>query len=443
MHPHPARPTIGPTIPALALLLCTLGGACDDDGHGDALAERSLESGVGLTPEDEPEGPEYFKTVEPGALPAINCAEKQDTGYVKGEPFAITVVTVDGKPVEVDTANAYYAMQQAAAADGVGIAIVSGFRTMAKQQELYNCYINCNCNNCNLAAKPGYSNHQSGHALDLNTGVASVKTWLENHAGEWGFARTVPKESWHYEWWGGGPPQDGPCGVPLFAGDPGGQSFPAQEAPPILLEVGETRSGWFELENVGKASWGSTTMLATSPDESSPLADASWPAPTRAARVESPTASGEIGRFNLVIRGNEPGSFVQRFSLVNEGEDQISWFAEDTLALNVLVVEPAPPEESASSTSTGTGDTNDDSTGGSTGGDSTGGDSTSDGSTSDAATTTESAEATTTAGATGEGLGDGGEAGCGCVVVPGRTPWPLLSLLSMLVLISGRRRRLR
>ena len=25
----------------------------------------------------------------------------------------------------------------------------------------------CNCNSCNLAAVPGYSNHQSGHALDL------------------------------------------------------------------------------------------------------------------------------------------------------------------------------------------------------------------------------------------------------------------------------------
>ena len=51
----------------------------------------------------------------------------------------------------------------------MNLKVVSGFRTMAEQTYFYNCHVNCNCNNCNLAAKPGYSNHQSGHALDLNT----------------------------------------------------------------------------------------------------------------------------------------------------------------------------------------------------------------------------------------------------------------------------------
>ena len=31
-------------------------------------------------------------------LPAIDCNEHKDTGYVQGDPFEITVVTVDGKP---------------------------------------------------------------------------------------------------------------------------------------------------------------------------------------------------------------------------------------------------------------------------------------------------------------------------------------------------------
>ena len=109
-----------------------------------------------------------------GALSAIDCTKRTDTGYVRGNAFTIEVVTVDGKPVEVRTANAYMVMAQAAAADGVQLRIVSGFRTFAEQQYLYNCYINCNCNNCNLAAKPGYSNHQSGHALDLNTSAPGV-----------------------------------------------------------------------------------------------------------------------------------------------------------------------------------------------------------------------------------------------------------------------------
>ncbi len=146
-----------------------------------------------------------------GGLSSISCAESQDTGYSKGNAFAITVVTVDGKKVETATANAYYVMAQAAAKAGVTLKVVSGFRTMAEQKYLYGCYVNCNCNNCNLAAKPGYSNHQSGHALDLNTSSGGVLAWLNAHGGAYGFKRTVPSEAWHWEWWGGGP-GGGPCG---------------------------------------------------------------------------------------------------------------------------------------------------------------------------------------------------------------------------------------
>jgi hypothetical protein len=74
----------------------------------------------------------------------------------------------------------------------------------AEQQHLYGCYIHHNCNNGNLAAKPGYSNHQSGRALDL-----SVSSWLVNNAARFGFKRTVPSEAWHYEFFGNDP--GGPC----------------------------------------------------------------------------------------------------------------------------------------------------------------------------------------------------------------------------------------
>ena len=147
------------------------------------------------------------------ALSSIDCTESSDTGYVSGNPFPITLVTVDGKKVEVQTANAYYVMAQAAANDGVNLKVVSGFRTMAEQTYFYNCYINCNCNNCNLAAKPGYSNHQSGHALDLNTSASGVFAWLQANGGTFGFKKTVASEDWHWEWWGGGP-GGGPCGEP-------------------------------------------------------------------------------------------------------------------------------------------------------------------------------------------------------------------------------------
>jgi hypothetical protein len=141
----------------------------------------------------------------------INCTESQATGYRQGTAFPITVVHIDGKPVEKKTANAYAVMRDAAARAGITLRVISGFRTMSEQQYLYNCYRNCNCNNCNLAARPGYSNHQSGHALDLNTSASGVYNWLAANAGRFGFQRTVPSEPWHWEWWGGGP-GGGPCG---------------------------------------------------------------------------------------------------------------------------------------------------------------------------------------------------------------------------------------
>ena len=164
---------------------------------------------------DDDAGFDFYEPEDDGDVSQqgiYNCSERRDTGYRSGSSFSITVVTVDGKPVERGTANAYIAMQEAAARAGVSLRIVSGFRTMSEQQYLYGCYVNCSCNNCNLAARPGYSNHQSGHALDLNTSSSGVLNWLNNNGARFGFSRTVPSEPWHWEWWGNASDFAGPCG---------------------------------------------------------------------------------------------------------------------------------------------------------------------------------------------------------------------------------------
>jgi hypothetical protein len=118
------------------------------------------------------------------------------TGYSGGRPMQICVTEVDGKLVEYRTAEAYVRMKAAAARDGVYLQIVSGWRTMEKQRELYNLYLS---GRGNLAARPGYSNHQSGLALDLNTSAAGVHNWLNRNGATYGFRRTVPSEIWHWE----------------------------------------------------------------------------------------------------------------------------------------------------------------------------------------------------------------------------------------------------
>lgn len=178
------------------------------------LCSVGLFVGCGTAMPDEDFEPESagddYAVVEQGL---VNCTETQSTGYRSGTPFPVTLITIDGQPVEKRTGNAYAVMQDAAARAGVGIRINSGFRTPQEQQYLYNCYINCNCNNCNLAAAPGYSNHQSGLALDLNTANSAVYTWLNANAASFGFRRTVPSEPWHWEYGGGGP-GGGPCEAP-------------------------------------------------------------------------------------------------------------------------------------------------------------------------------------------------------------------------------------
>lgn len=192
------RPHLAPA--ALVALAAALA-ACADTPFGE---------------EGSDEGVVESRPVEPGddvALKAgaVDCAARTDTGYEAGRAFRITVVHVDGKPVEVQTANAFARLRDAAAADGVNIRVVSGFRTHAEQSYLYyDCYLDCRCNHCNLAAAPGYSNHQSGYALDLNTEDAAVLRWLNRNAARHGFVRTVPSEDWHWEY-SGGEVKDGIC----------------------------------------------------------------------------------------------------------------------------------------------------------------------------------------------------------------------------------------
>lgn len=121
------------------------------------------------------------------------------TGYVNGSPRQITLGSIpNGKELRSDAAAAYNRMYAAARAQGITLKVNSGFRTMAEQQALYRAYLN---GTGNLAAKPGYSNHQGGIAVDINVGGTGTSTyrWLAANAHKYGFTRTVPSEPWHWE----------------------------------------------------------------------------------------------------------------------------------------------------------------------------------------------------------------------------------------------------
>jgi LAS superfamily LD-carboxypeptidase LdcB len=126
------------------------------------------------------------------------------TGYREGEKLKIKVVDVGGAEVEAKTAIAFRAMAKAARKAGLSLAIRSGFRTHKKQTKLYEQYQK---GEGNLAARPGFSNHESGRALDLVITDYEVFSWLQGHAATYGFHRTVPGEAWHWEYLGGYHPE--------------------------------------------------------------------------------------------------------------------------------------------------------------------------------------------------------------------------------------------
>ncbi len=100
--------------------------------------------------------------------------------------------------------GAYYALgkKYQETHNGSSLNVSQSFRTMAKQQYFYNCYINKNCNNGNLAAKPGYSNHQLGTALDFSMygsgwGNTGVSGFFNQYLSTYGLIRDVTDEDWH------------------------------------------------------------------------------------------------------------------------------------------------------------------------------------------------------------------------------------------------------
>jgi hypothetical protein len=165
------------------------------DGSGDEI----IAGPPSLDIENDGEISAPTNTTDPNV--STNVSElrrcRRATGYIRGRAYNICVTTGNGKLVGVRTAQAFVRMRASARRAGVHLVVVSGFRTMAQQRYLWNLY---RSGRGNLAARPGYSNHQSGIALDLNTASPGVYRRLSHNARRFGLVRTVPSEAWHWEY---------------------------------------------------------------------------------------------------------------------------------------------------------------------------------------------------------------------------------------------------
>ena len=123
-----------------------------------------------------------------------------------------------------EAAASFREMVAAAAAEGINIAVVSGFRTIQEQEVLWRAQIARRGSPeaaAAFSAPPGYSEHHTGNAIDVydpssqstlleqSFADTKVSNWLEANAARFGFDQSydgttgmTSNEPWHYEFQG-------------------------------------------------------------------------------------------------------------------------------------------------------------------------------------------------------------------------------------------------
>lgn len=182
---------------------------------------------------------EYNTSIENAVDKPKNKFENKRSEYIEGEkPLYVDGMLLvnkeyglpedydpnDGK-LEDEVIEAFEEMKEAAKKDGITINIRSGYRSYSIQKQLYDDYVRRDGkeNADRYSAVPGFSEHQTGLAIDITTEdkITSIGPWFDEtpqakwiyeNAYKYGFVLRYPKgkehitgyktESWHYRYIG-------------------------------------------------------------------------------------------------------------------------------------------------------------------------------------------------------------------------------------------------
>lgn len=148
-------------------------------------------------------------------------AQKKLPFYLEAQELALGDTDADGREYLMTpaTAVAWVGMKAAALQDNVILEVVSAFRSIDRQIEIIQNKLDRNMpieQILTLSAPPGYSEHHTGCAIDINTpGCIATEEefentdayrWLDEHAGRFGFSLSYPRdntlgfiyEPWHW-----------------------------------------------------------------------------------------------------------------------------------------------------------------------------------------------------------------------------------------------------
>jgi LAS superfamily LD-carboxypeptidase LdcB len=168
-------------------------------------------------PEPEPE-PEPTPTPQNNTVTQVDGLYYVDGILLANKTYPLTSSYDPGDLLD-EFYNAFYNMQAAAELDGIQLWIQSGYRDYETQEIIYNRYVASDGQELadTYSARPGYSEHQTGLAADINNPSDSFNDtaeakWLEENCAKYGFIIRFPRgkeaytgyqyESWHIRYVG-------------------------------------------------------------------------------------------------------------------------------------------------------------------------------------------------------------------------------------------------
>ena len=196
----------GPSVSRLQHLLRAKGHRIEVDGifgPKTAAAVRAFQASARIDV-DGVVGPQTWGAL--GTRQSGGAAPVQDQagtitgrGYQAGRAVSVRLSPIGGgRYLNARAAGPFRDMMAAAHRAGIHLSVNSAFRSMEQQQHLYDLY---RSGRGNLAARPGYSNHQMGLSVDLG-GIGGYGTraynWLQQNAPRYGFVNDVGGEFWHW-----------------------------------------------------------------------------------------------------------------------------------------------------------------------------------------------------------------------------------------------------
>lgn len=183
------------------------------------------------TPSGSPSESQTTSASPAAARPSVESSPESLRCLVnKMRPFAQIdwepndLVDFEGQQLRTEAARAARTMMDAAKAEGVTLTVSSAYRSYAVQQQTYQHWVSVNGQRLadQLSARPGYSEHQTGLAIDFSSpeGCRLEECYEDTRAGRWlaknapnyGFILRFPKgqqaitgylfEPWHYRYLG-------------------------------------------------------------------------------------------------------------------------------------------------------------------------------------------------------------------------------------------------